>query len=54
MSKTSVKSFSGVVYYEHFFVYCDALDFCFDLFIVNIKQISRLDLFFLLSALDRC
>ena len=53
MSKSSVKSF--LVYYEHFFVYCDAFVFkiiFFYLFIVNFKQISPLDLPFLLSALD--
>ena len=53
MSKTPVKSF--LVYYEHFFVYCDAFVFkiiFFYLFIVNFKQISPLDLPFLLSALD--
>ena len=53
MSKTSVKSF--LVYYEHFFVYSDAFLFkiiFLDLFSINFKQILRLDLPFLLSALD--
>ena len=61
MSKASVKSFSGVlwtfpflVYYEHFSFYCDAFVFkitFFDLFIVNFKQILRLDLPFSVTSL---
>ena len=53
MSKTSVKSF--LVYYKHFFVYCDAFVLkiiFFDFLIVSFKQISHLDLPFLLSTLD--
>ena len=53
LSKTSVKSF--LVYYKHFFVYCDAFVLkiiFFDFLIVSFKQISHLDLPFLLSTLD--